>query len=53
MQHGVADSRDAHWTAFIGRVRDHLHLVLAMSPVGDLFRERCVLREGLEFSFYN
>jgi len=29
------------WAAFINRVRDHLHIVLAMSPVGESFRARC------------
>ena len=39
---GVNDSdRDALWQFFISRVRQKLHLVLAMSPVGDAFRGRC------------
>ena len=29
------------WRAFVDRVRDNLHLVLALSPVGEAFRERC------------
>ena len=28
------------WNYFIGRVKDHLHMVLAFSPVGVKFRER-------------
>ena len=29
------------WRTFINRVRDNLHLVLALSPVGEAFRARC------------
>ncbi len=32
--------REGCWAAFIERVRDNLHIVLAMSPVGDAFRVR-------------
>lgn len=38
---GCEDTRDALWAAFVGRVRDNLHLLLALSPVGDAFRGRC------------
>ena len=39
---GINESdRDAVWAYFISRVRQKLHLVLAMSPVGDAFRGRC------------
>jgi len=33
--------QEACWSAFINRVRDNLHCVLAMSPVGGAFRARC------------
>ena len=33
--------QEACWAAFINRVRDNLHCVLAMSPVGSAFRARC------------
>ena len=33
--------QEACWAAFISRVRDNLHCVLAMSPVGGAFRARC------------
>lgn len=35
------ENRDEIYDYFIGRVRNHLHLVLCMSPVGDAFRRRC------------
>ncbi|XP_043266980.1 dynein axonemal heavy chain 6 [Venturia canescens] len=39
---GIAEeNRDGIYDFFIGRVRNHLHLVLCMSPVGDAFRRRC------------
>eukprot|EP01135_Chromosphaera_perkinsii_P012097 Nk52_evm35s2579 gene=Nk52_evmTU35s2579 len=37
----LANNRDALGRYFISRVRDNLHIVLCMSPVGDAFRERC------------
>jgi dynein heavy chain, axonemal len=38
---GLEETRDSMWAAFISRVRDNLHVVLAMSPVGEAFRTRC------------
>ncbi|CAF3110570.1 unnamed protein product [Rotaria sp. Silwood2] len=39
---GVAENdRDGIYTFFINRVRNNLHLVLCMSPVGSSFRTRC------------
>ena len=38
---GLGETRDALRQLFISRVRDHLHLVLAFSPVGEAFRARC------------
>ncbi len=37
---GVPDSRDLVFAHFIDRVRDNLHIVLCMSPVGDRLRNR-------------
>ncbi|XP_031370421.1 dynein heavy chain 6, axonemal isoform X2 [Apis dorsata] len=34
-------NRDAIYQYFIARVRNHLHLMICMSPIGDTFRHRC------------
>ena len=38
---GLPDSKDAMWSYFIEQSRDNLHIVMAMSPVGDDLRRRC------------
>lgn len=38
---GAAETPDSLWDYFINRVRCNLHLVLAMSPIGENFRNRC------------
>ena len=40
-EQGIPETRDNCITAFITRVRAKLHIVLAMSPVGDALRIRC------------
>jgi dynein heavy chain len=44
---GVDETSDAMWAFFIDRVRSNLHVVLAMSPIGDSLRERCRMYPGL------
>ncbi|XP_043248669.1 dynein axonemal heavy chain 6 [Colletes gigas] len=39
---GISEgNRDAIYQFFIGRVRNQLHLMICMSPIGDAFRHRC------------
>jgi dynein heavy chain len=38
---GVEDMKDTLWTFFVNKCRDNLHMVMAMSPVGDSLRVRC------------
>jgi dynein heavy chain len=38
---GQGDNRDQIYAYFVQVCRDNLHIVLAFSPVGDLFRNRC------------
>ena len=38
---GLDDSREGLWRAFMERCRTNLHVVLAMSPVGETLRTRC------------
>ncbi|XP_074097467.1 dynein heavy chain at 16F [Cotesia typhae] len=35
------ENRDEIYNLFVSRVRNHLHIVLCMSPAGDAFRHRC------------
>ncbi|KAL0245903.1 hypothetical protein GEMRC1_007120 [Eukaryota sp. GEM-RC1] len=38
---GLVDTKDSCWNFFINKCRDNLHIVLAMSPAGDVLRKRC------------
>nr|XP_034190797.1 dynein heavy chain 6, axonemal [Osmia lignaria] len=39
---GIGETnRDGIYQFFIGRVRNQLHLMICMSPIGDTFRHRC------------
>ena len=38
---GLPDSPEFIYKAFISAVRDHLHIVVCMSPVGNALRVRC------------
>jgi dynein heavy chain, axonemal len=47
IQSGCDENSDALWRFFIDRVRSNLHVVLAMSPIGDSLRNRCRMYPGL------
>ena len=38
---GLPDHKEACWAAFVDECRNNLHVVLAMSPVGETLRTRC------------
>eukprot|EP01065_Artemidia_motanka_P053390 TRINITY_DN988_c2_g1_i2.p1 TRINITY_DN988_c2_g1~~TRINITY_DN988_c2_g1_i2.p1 ORF type:complete len:1910 (+),score=787.87 TRINITY_DN988_c2_g1_i2:2319-8048(+) len=38
---GMAATRDDVYSYFVSRVRDNMHIVICMSPVGEAFRTRC------------
>ena len=40
-QMGIPETRDNLYRLFVQRVRDNMHITLAMSPVGDSLRVRC------------
>ncbi|XP_063229306.1 dynein axonemal heavy chain 10 [Bacillus rossius redtenbacheri] len=44
---GTSVTKDAVWQFFIDTCTDNLHVVLAMSPMGDALRERCRNFPGL------
>ncbi len=35
------DSPEMLWNIFINNIRENLHVILCMSPVGDSLRQRC------------
>ncbi|XP_071945421.1 dynein axonemal heavy chain 10-like [Antedon mediterranea] len=44
---GIGPAREAIWQYFISQCTNNLHIVLAMSPVGDVLRTRCRNFPGL------
>lgn len=44
---GLEETPDMLWQFFIDRVRSNLHVVLAMSPIGENLRNRCRMYPGL------
>eukprot|EP00898_Chlorokybus_atmophyticus_P006649 jgi/Chlat1/6986/Chrsp56S00523 len=44
---GLLDTKEACWSYYVGKCRDNLHVVLAMSPVGGTLRTRCRSFPGL------
>lgn len=47
VKQGTNDSKDACWAQFVLQCRNNLHVVLAMSPVGETLRTRCRNFPGL------
>ena len=44
---GVEETSDALYHFFIEQARNHMHVVLCFSPIGDSFRIRCRKFPGL------
>lgn len=44
---GIPETKDDLWNYFLEKVRDNLHIVLAMSPAGNVLRIRCRNFPGL------
>lgn len=44
---GVLPARESIWQYFVSKCANNLHIVLAMSPVGDTLRTRCRNFPGL------
>ena len=40
-EQGLPDGKDICWSQYVDRCRERLHVVLAMSPVGDALQRRC------------
>lgn len=38
---GLPETKDSCWAYFVNKCQDNLHVVLAMSPVGEALRKRC------------
>ena len=38
---GIPEGKDDLWTYFLEKAKDNLHIVLAMSPAGEMLRIRC------------
>jgi dynein heavy chain len=43
----IEETKEAMWSFFVDRVRSHLHVVLAMSPIGESLRTRMRMFPGL------
>lgn len=44
---GLPETKDACWAYYVNKCQDHLHIILAMSPVGDTLRKRCSSFPGM------
>lgn len=44
---GISETKEELWNFFLEKVKDNLHIVLAMSPAGDTLKIRCRNFPGL------
>jgi len=44
---GLPETKESKWAYFVGKCRDQIHIVLAMSPAGENLRMRCRNFPGL------
>ena len=50
---GAAPARESIWHYFVNKCANNLHVVLAMSPVGDTLRTRCRNFPGMSLFSYS
>lgn len=44
---GISETKEDLWNYFLEKIKDNMHIVLAMSPAGDTLRIRCRNFPGL------
>ncbi len=50
---GIGPARESIWQYFVSKCANNLHLVMAMSPVGDTLRTRCRNFPGIYIHIYS